>query len=341
MDERAIHSVAWLVWAGAVVVALTITRNPLYLSLVLAIVLWVRAAHAVKAADQEQRAEISLVWFSVVVLATSALFNVLMVHVGDHILFVVPEAIPLVGGALTLEALLFGLFNGLVLIGLFAAFSVLNRVLPVRAMLRLTPRAYYPAAVVMAIAVTFAPTALQQVQQVREAQAVRGHRVRGTRSWLPLIIPLLEGSLERSMQLAEAMMARGFASGEAPTDRRPQSLMLTGLIALVVGWLLQFLSPGQAAGPLLLVAGALLFGVALFAAGRQHPYTVYHPERWHVHDYVVIAGACVTTLVYLATVPGFDRSSLFYYPYPALTWPGFSPLVGLGTAGLAIPALIR
>ena len=163
------------------------------------------------------------------------------------------------------------------LAGLFAAFTVVNRVVPVRAALGLVPRAYYPVAVVLSIAVTFVPSTLHAVQQIREAQAVRGRSMRGLGSWLPLIIPLLEGSLERSMQLAEAMMARGFASAEARPNQTPQALFLIGLGGVVGGWLLRLVWQQALAGTLLLAASFVALGLGLWLAGRQHPHTVYRP----------------------------------------------------------------
>jgi energy-coupling factor transport system permease protein len=212
-------------------------------------------------------------------------------------------------------------------------------VLPVRSLLRLVPRAYYPAAVVMSIAVTFAPSALQQIQQVREAQAVRGHRMAGVRSWLPLLVPLLEGSLERSMQLAEAMMARGFAAGEAVADRRPQLLMLGGMVAFLIGWLLRLAWQQEAGGWALLFGGTLLLLAALWLAGRRHPHTVYRPDTWHWRDGVVIGAAVVAASAYMIPWPGLDRAPLFYYPYPALVWPELSVPILLATLGLGAPLL--
>ena len=65
----------------------------------------------------------------------------------------------------------------------------------------------------------------------------------------------------------------------------------------------------------------MLLLAGLWLAGRQHPHTVYRPDAWHWRDGVVIGGALVAALVYLVPWPGLDRSSLFYYPYPALVWP--------------------
>jgi energy-coupling factor transport system permease protein len=338
-----LHPASWVTWVAGVVVALTTTRNPWFVATVLVLIGLVLVQQRRIAAGRTDMpvptVEIGIVRFGLVVVTTSAIFNMLMVHVGEHVLFTLPPALPLIGGPITLEALVFGVLNGLVLAGLFAAFSVLNRVLPVRSLLRLVPRAYYPAAVVMSIAVTFAPSALQQIQQVREAQAVRGHRMSGVRSWLPLLVPLLEGSLERSMQLAEAMMARGFAAGETLVDRRPQLLMLAGMAAWLAGWLLRLAWQQEGTGWALLTGGTILLLAGLMLAGRQHPHTVYRPDTWHWRDGVVIAAALVAASAYVIPWPGLDRSPLYYYPYPALTWPEFSLAIFVATLGLGAPLL--
>jgi energy-coupling factor transport system permease protein len=98
----------------------------------------------------------------------------------------------------TLEALVYGAINGLVLSGFFAGFLVVNLALPARALLRLVPRAFYPLAMIMTISVTYIPATRRQFVQIREAQAVRGYRPTGLRSWLPLLMPLLVGGLERT-----------------------------------------------------------------------------------------------------------------------------------------------
>src|SRR4030043_448637 len=116
-----------------------------------------------------------------------------------------------------------------------ASFTVLNLALPVRDLISLIPRAFFPVAVVTSIAVTYLPTTLRQLRQIREAQAVRGHQVRSLRDWLPLLMPLLVGGLEHAMQMAEAMTARGFASPRSVVGGRqfhPRLFMLVGMILL-------------------------------------------------------------------------------------------------------------
>jgi len=333
---RSIHSMAWMAWIAAIVVIATLTRNPFYLGLIIAIAAFVRWRWTTQLALPPV-ALLSPFRFSLLVIASAALFNMAMVHIGSNVLFVLPSWIPLLGGAWTLEALVYGALNGVALVSLFLGFSVLNHATSVRSLLRLIPRAFYPAAVVTSIAVSFIPTTLQQIEQIREAQAVRGHRLRGVRSWLPLTIPLLEGGMERALQLAEAMTARGFAS-HAPVQKRwSQWLVLTGFVGVVVGWLLQIIWRQQGIGMALLVLGTLLVLTGLWRAGRRHPHTVYRTERWRLHDWLVVLGAGAAVMAYL--LPWFERETLFYYPYPTLSWPLFDWRIGLATLGLLAPAL--
>ncbi|MFN3979200.1 MAG: energy-coupling factor transporter transmembrane component T [Caldilinea sp.] len=337
LQRRTLHPLGWATWIAAIVAILTLTRNPFYIVLTLGVVALVRWRCVTSAGDEQHALALSPLRFGLIVVTTASLFNMAMVHVGTTMIFTLPAWIPLFGGAWTLEALVYGALNGLALTGLFAGFTVINRVVPVRSLLRLTPRAFYPVAVVVSIAVTFVPTTLQQIQQVREAQAVRGHRLRGVRSWLPLVVPLLEGGMERSLQLAEAMVARGFASGAKSEDRWPSILVLAGFIAVVMGWLLQLIWAQPVPGAALLIAGSAALVGGLWQAGRSHPHTIYRPDQWQRLDWVVVGGVALAAGAYL--LPLFERSTIFYYPYPTLSWPPFDWRIGLATLGLAAPAL--
>lgn len=334
-----IHALAWLAWLAATMILLTLTRNPIYLALIL---LWIGITHGViryRLADQAGSLIISPLRFGLFVIIVSALFNALTVHAGRTVLFTLPPAIPLLGGPVTLEALVYGALNGAALAGLFAAFAVINRVVPVRSLIRIVPRAYYSVAVVASIAITYVPTTRRQFQQVREAQAIRGHRMKGVRSWLPLALPLLTGGLERALQLAEAMMARGFAGTTAAADEVGMRLaMLIGLVAVVSGWLLRLVWHQPVAGALLMTGGVLLLAGMLWQIGRRHPHTVYRPEPWTWAGGVVVAGALLAVGLFVLPLPGLERASIFYYPYPTLHVPEFNIWLGLGTWGLLAPA---
>jgi energy-coupling factor transport system permease protein len=287
--DASIHALAWLAWLAAILVVLTATRNPLYLGIVLAWIALVTVAvrRTTDAETSAQAVNISPVRFGLFVTALSAVFNGLTVHFGMTILFTLPQQLPLIGGPITLEAIVYGALNGAVIAGLFAAFLVMNRALSVRELVQLIPRAYYPVAVVVSIAITFVPTTLRQFRLIREAQAVRGHRMRGLRSWLPLFIPLLTGGLERALQLSEAMMARGFASVEGESKGAGSRVaIIVGLLLFVAGWLLRLIWDQPWLGLAFLVIGTVMVLGSIWLVGRRHPHTVYRPQSWSGRDWV-------------------------------------------------------
>jgi len=335
-----IHAAAWLGWAGGTLVILSTTRNPWYVGLTLVCIAVVRAAVR-KRGDGSPPIPISMTRFGLVVIGFSAIFNALTVHFGRTVLFSLPEAIPFLGGVVTLEAVVYGAVNGLVLTGLFAAFTVFNQAISIRQLVRLVPRAFFPVAVVTSIAMTFVPVTLRQYRAIREAQAVRGHRLRGLRDWLPLLMPLLTGGLERAFQLAEAMTARGFAATEStPNNLYLRLITLTGLTLLTVGWLLRLVWGFSQSGLVILLVGLGMVIGALWLMGRRVPRTNYRPQLWTGRDWLVVIVTGAAALTFAAPWPGLDRSSLFFYPYPVLNWPPFQPFFGVALLGLLLPGLL-
>ena len=331
------HPLAWVGWVAAALVALSATRNPLHLVLTLLCIAIVNTL--IDPDDSVSLTPISPLRFALIVIPLSALFNAVTVHIGDTVLLRLPTWLPVLGGPVTLEAMVFGVLNGLVLLGILMAFATLNQALPVRALVRLIPRAFYPVAVVVSIGVTFVPTTLRQFEQIREAQAVRGHRMRGLRDWLPLFMPLLIGGLERALQLAEAMTARGFASSDRPShDTTTRTAIVVGLVALLSGWLLRLAWGREALGVGLMLVGAALILGALWVVGRRTPHTTYRHEAWRWRDWAVVLSAGVVVAVFV--VPGLDRAALVYFPYPALSLPDFSPAIAAASLGLLGPVLV-
>jgi energy-coupling factor transport system permease protein len=333
-----INTLSWLAWLAGALLAVSQTRNPLYL--VLLLLCCGLVSLAVSRAAPGLRSPLSLPRLAALMVGLGALFNALTSHYGETVLFSLPEWLPLLGGPVTLEGLAYGAINGLVLACILTAFTTFNRALPVKSLLRLAPRAFYPLALITSIAMTFLPSMLRQFQLIREAQAIRGHRVRGVRDWLPLLMPLLVGGLERALQLAEAMTARGFASAPSRQDGTAGRLaLLGGLGLLAVGWVLSLSGWFPPAAWLMMAAGALAVGGVFWMAGRRSPRTVYHREGWSARDAVVIGGALLALAGFLVLPAFLPETELAYSPYPVLTLPGFDPLLGMAALGLLGPAL--
>jgi energy-coupling factor transport system permease protein len=331
----------WCLWALTTLVTASSTRNPLYVFLLLLVVTVVDGTCA---PAQGRRAIMPPLRFAAVAVPLAILFNGLTAHLGDTVLFHIrlPDWLPLLGGPVTLESLVFGAVNGLTLTIIFSGFATFNQVTPVRDLVRLAPRAFHEAGIVLSIALTYIPQTTRSLNRIREAQAVRGHRVRGLRDWLPIVVPLLISGLERSMGLAESMVARGYgATSDRGQTPRIQRLLALGLFMLLGGWLaFLFLEPwkGIAVGVMILGAG-LVVGV-VWLAGRTVSHTSYRARRWTARDTLAALGCGLTLIVALLPLPLVNRATLTYSPYPHLTFPVFDPFIGLGLLGLLVPAVV-
>lgn len=330
---------AWLLWALATLIVASRARNPLYLVLLLLALAVVDAAYT----PREARGLVSSPFrFLRYTVPLAALFNALTVHYGEHILFEIPAWVPLFGGNATLEGLVYGAVNGLALTLIFAAFTLLNRVTAVHDLVRLAPKAFHESGVVLSIALTFMPQTTRSLQRIREAQALRGHRVRGLRDWLPIVVPLLVSGMERSLCLAEAMVARGYGSvADRAQPLRTQLLLALGLVFTLGGWLgWTFYAEARTAALVLGLAGVLILVGTLWLAGRGVRRTRYRVRRWDRGDTVIAVGSLLALAVSLLPLPFLPLETLVYSPYPRLAWPAFNPWVASLLLGLIAPALV-
>jgi energy-coupling factor transport system permease protein len=235
---------------------------------------------------------------------------------------------------MTVEAAVFGAINGLVLLTLLATFLAFNTIVPVSDLVRLMPAAFRDLGVVLLIALTYVPETIQHWQRIREAQAIRGHQVKGIRDFRPIFIPLLIGGLERAMALAEAMVSRGY--GATVTAERPLAIrlgLLAGLLLGLAGWLLSFWLGWW--GWLLLALGLALLAGLLWQMGRGVQRTQYQPWRWSWQE-TVVAGAAGVTLFVLWQW----REATAYTPYFRLSLPPFEPLWGLLLLAFIVPVFV-
>jgi len=164
--------------------------------------------------------------------------------IGSHVLWSGPT-VPVLGQLdVTSEELRNGLFQGLRLTAVALAFSAYALLLDHD---RLVQAAGFARRSVLAIALAtrLVPTLERDAAGLVEALRGRGVEVSGLRGRARLLTPLLAGSLERALNLAEAMEARGYGrpgATRAPRDRwglRDRLAPLAGALAVVLGalWL--------------------------------------------------------------------------------------------------------
>jgi energy-coupling factor transport system permease protein len=348
------NTLTWLAWLIAAVAVAGLTTNPLYLLLaLLAATLVFLACHGDTPLARAYRlfflAGLAIwagyILFSVVTVG-GARGRTVLVELPTLTLPALLGGITL-GGPITAEDLAWGAARGLRIWTLLTIFGAFNALVNHYRLLRLAPRSFFHAGLAVTIAVSFVPQALRAIVEIVESQRVRGHRFRGPRSYMPLAAPLLASSLEKSIQLAEALDARGYGrtrAADAQAGRR-QAALIGGLLLVgagVFGWL--YYGAGTAAGATYRAAaaalgllGALVLGLALWSLGRLVSRTTYRRERWRARDTAALAAALTCAAGWISLWAAGTR--LIYSPYPILSWPPFDPSAGALAALLAVPAL--
>jgi energy-coupling factor transport system permease protein len=337
------HTGAWVIWLVAAAVPAFTLHNPLYSALIL-VSAWITYTAVV------QSSPLASSWGSFIRIGTFLFaltipFNAMSNHFGRIVLFRLPATWPIIGGAITLEAIVAGAVNGLALLSILVIFAAFNAGVDHYQLLRATPAFLFQAGVVISIAITFVPQMILSAKEIREAQLIRGHRFRGIRDLLPLILPLLASGLERAIQLAETMEARGFGSTVVPLSRwegiRNQLATVAALVSLLVGLVVITYFPGQSrwGWGLVGLAGAGLLAVFVVQGRRVHR-TRYRRTDWAWRDTALAsAGAVVVAVVVAARLT--TPESLVYTPYPPSSLlPPFNPYAGTVLLLLALPALL-
>jgi energy-coupling factor transport system permease protein len=300
---RALHPGAWWLWAGGLATAASRTTNPLLLGLVIAVAGYVVAARRPATPWSSSYAVFLRLGLLAVALRVG-LFALLGDQPGGHVLVRLPQ-VPLphwlaglrLGGPISVEGLLAAAYDGLRLATVLVCIGAANALTSPARLLKSLPGALYELGVTVAVALSFAPQAVVSLRRVHAARRLRGRSDRGVAALRGLAVPVLEGALERSVELAAAMDARGFGRrAQVPARRRRVTALLTvgGLLAVVAASY-GLLDPGAPAmlGLPLLVAGGAVTAAGFVLGARAGGRTRYRPDPWRVPEWAVAATGCV------------------------------------------------
>jgi energy-coupling factor transporter transmembrane protein EcfT len=157
-------------------------------------------------------------------------------------------------------------------------------------------------------------------------------------------MPLLVTALERAMQLAESMEARGFGgqmlAATTVERQRNQLILLAGLGALGAGVAgLGFWTDRPWLVGVLLAGGGALLIWSFWDQGRRVRRSRYQRWLWSRVDRIVLVISLIAAGIWiLAMLTQADW--LLYYPYPPYSpWPTFEPVLGFAILLLVAPAL--
>lgn len=340
--DRPLDPRAWLLWVVPAMLPALVGRNPWPLAATLIVVLGVWGASS--GGDSAARWR-PLLRLAMAFALLSVIFNLLTAHVGDHVLGELPRAWPIVGGPLTLNALLYGILSAAAILTLVVSGSTLGANLDWSVTMRLLPERLAALSAAGSIAWTYLPRTVMALGEIREAQMARGYRPRGLRDALPLAVPLLAGGLERAMMTAEALEARAFGATFSPSAwlRPGQAIFLgVGLLTAVTGAFCLALNQLAAAAALLCLAAVTLFWGLRTGASLPHALrrTRYREPIWERAEWVVSAASVVVLAIEIGVL-FLDPAAFRYEPYPSITAPDINLPLLAALALLLAPAAVR
>jgi energy-coupling factor transport system permease protein len=323
----------WLAWGIAASVPALIGRNPFILLETLILVVTVRL---VTSRTSEWGWAIRIL---AIFVAIGVGFNLLTVHSGDRVIGRIPEFVPVAGGDITLNSLIYGSISGIAIFSIVLTWLHVSAHLDWTMLMRQVPVRLTTIAVAGSVAWSYLPSMRRTLRDIRESQAARGWRPRQVRDLPALIVPTLAGGLERSLSTAEVLEARGFGGTQQPVRSKwSPVLLLGGLLALVSG--VYCLATGQTtAAASLLVSGGGAITIELRRDTALTRPTRLRDPAWRHADTVCTVSAGVAVLV-TAMTTAINPGALTYNPYPTLDWPEVDPVLMAALLLLLAPAVV-
>ena len=345
VTPRMLHPVAWWVWGVGLATAAAHTTNPWLLLLIVAVAGWVVMERREVGALDSFRPFLLIGLFAIAlrVVLTIVLGNGVP---GQVVLVYLPQVrLPSwfaglrLGGAVTLESVVAAAIDGLRLATTLACLGAANALASPRRLLRYAPATLYDIGTAVVVALTFAPALVDLAGRVRAARRLRGHSGRGLRELARLAVPVLEGALDRSLDLAASMESRGYGrtAVRARRDRIIGSVLaLTGSAGTVAGLygLLSSSAQGWLGLPML-GTGLVLLTLSLVLGARRDARTAYRRDPWRAPEWVTCAlGVLPAALLTYAEGDGWPGITLIQVP---LDWP---PLPALPASAIGAALLV-
>ncbi|HEY4927528.1 MAG TPA: energy-coupling factor transporter transmembrane component T [Acidimicrobiales bacterium] len=348
--RRGLHPGAWWLWAACMAGAASRTTNPVLLLLIGAVAVYVVSARRNPSAPWSRSVVVFLRLGLVVIVIRVVLEILFGIRLPGHVLFTLPQ-VPLpswaagvsIGGPVTAEAFIQSVVQGLRLAVVLICFGAANSLASPYRLLRCLPAVLYEAGVAITVSLSFAPELVMAITDIRAARRLRGRPTRGLSGIRGTAVPVLERALDRSLQLASSMDARGYGRRVPVTRgvrRWASGSTAAGILLLVAGLYGVLVAGSLPGGGIPFVAvGAVLVGGGLATSGRRTNRSRYRPDPWRRPEWLVSAsGAVVVATMVASGMLGTPGIQFVVYPLGPPTLPLLAAvgiLVGLVPAWAA------
>ena len=252
------HPLTWWIWSITLAIAVARANNPWLAAVIVGVAyLVVRTARDNAPWSRSFESAFKLGIFIVLV---RTLFGVLIGTPIPGTIIVQLPVLPLpdwmagirVGGAITQERLFGTLHEGIIMASIVILFGAGASLTSPHRLLRVLPFAIYQFGLAITIATSLVPQFIASIARIREAQFLRGQK----KSFKRTLIPLMEESLARSLDLAASMDSRGYGTHRIRSRYRAVTFDAIDL-TITAFCLLTIISPyfsfGAVAAPLLFI----------------------------------------------------------------------------------------
>src|SRR5712692_978477 len=340
-SQARLHPLTWACWLGCGTLMVFLTSNPLYACMIAFAGLSVYVVNR----GGEQRALDYLLVLGALVVALSLPLNLLTGSTGDTAILSLPSLSSprwlggvTFGGIVTAESLVYAITKAVDLIALLALVAAFNASVDHFRLLKHAPAALAQLGTVVSVGLMLVPTTLARAATLREARIVRGHRGRGAGAFLALALALLVDALERSIQRAESLDARGF--GRLATRQRPYESLaaVAALATTTIAAFTYYYAGAKVLSLLLMATGAAVLLAVLLRQGRRSTAVRLDTTSLSRADLAIVVGSVsAATLFVSLRITGVG--DLGYLPFPHLAAPSFAAAPVLACLLLTAPAV--
>lgn len=242
-----LHPFTMVTFVTVVLLLSLIFSNPIYL-----VALFTAVSAVIIAAGNLKEWQ-GYLKFSVMMIVLLMFVNVIFVHEGETVLLYGPH-IPVLGKIdITLESLAYAAGMGIRLLVIISAFCLYTYAVNPDKVLKLFGKWGNRSVIIITLSTRLLPLVVKDYQRIIEVQRCRGVKFDNVGLWkrakniVPVINVLLLSALDRAMQLAESMYARGYGSKNRTyyirDSWRPRdylilaALLLSVFIGCLVAWL--------------------------------------------------------------------------------------------------------
>ncbi|WP_420174672.1 CbiQ family ECF transporter T component [Luteococcus sp. OSA5] len=345
---RVVHPLGWWSWALGCAVAISLVHNPL-LVVMSTVLVWIVVLERRSNAPWA-RSTGAYLTLALVVLGIRMFFQVVMgVNRSGTVLFTLPQLqLPgwaagiRLGGPVTLDGLLYTLYDSLRLVAILLCVGAANSLANPKRALRSIPPALYELSVALVVALSVAPQLVESVQRVRRARRLRGGGT-GLRGLGAVVVPVLEDAIDRSLLLAAGMEARGYGRThrQRPVGAGTTAALMGAMVLITYGTFLLLGVPGSSPWSWLCLLGGVGLAVAgIRVSGRRLAVTRYRPDAWGLPEWtLLLAGviAVIAAVVLVAVEPGIASPAASPPQWPQLHLLVLPLLLAVGSPLLTTP----